>query len=251
VVAIVGAERASDYGLEAARGISRGLSASGVTVVSRLADGVAGGAQTGALESGRGAVAVLGGGLKAGCAARNRALYGRVVRSGCAVAELPCRASGRRWGGVASARVAAGLADLTVVVESDSDPAAMTDVLTARSLGRAVAAVPGRVTSPLSRGTHALLRAGAALVRGAEDVLELLGVPPAPDATTHGAPAELPPRLIAVLEAVGSGSDTPDKLGSGGADPGDLLLALTELELMGLLVRGDGGRYLPRGGYVR
>jgi DNA processing protein len=143
------------------------------------------------------------------------------------------------------------LADLTIVVESDSDPGAMTDVLTARSLGRAVAAVPGRVTSPLSRGTLALLRAGAPLVRSAEDVLELLGVPPAPDATMHGAPTELPPRLSAVLEAVGSGRDTPDKLGCGGADPGDLLLALTELELMGLLARGDGGRYLPRGGSVR
>jgi DNA processing protein len=245
-VAIVGAERASDYGLEIARSIARGLSASGVTVVSRLADGIATAAQVGALESRQGSIAVLGGGLKAGCPARGRSLYGRVVQGGCAVAELPCLAGGRRWCKVASERIVAGLAGLTLVVEAAGDPGTMTDVMSARVLGRPVAAVPGRVTSRLSAGTHALLRCGAPLVCSAEDVLDLLGLPPAPATTADR--LELPRRLRSVLDAVGEGSDTPDKLGSGRADPGGLLLALTELELMGLLVRGDGGRYLPCGG---
>ena len=51
-----------------------------------------------------------------------------------------------------------------------------------------------------------------------------------------------------MLERVGAGWDTPDKLACVGADGAEALLALSELELMGLLVRGEGGRYLPRAG---
>jgi len=58
----------------------------------------------------------------------------------------------------------------------------------------------------------------------------------------------LEPRLKATLDGVGSGLDTPDKLARAGVDATDVLLALSELELMGLLARGDGGRYLPRQG---
>jgi predicted Rossmann fold nucleotide-binding protein DprA/Smf involved in DNA uptake len=47
-----------------------------------------------------------------------------------------------------------------------------------------------------------------------------------------------------VLERVGEGRDNPDKLADAGCDVGEVLLALSELELMGLLTRGDGGRYL-------
>jgi hypothetical protein len=49
-----------------------------------------------------------------------------------------------------------------------------------------------------------------------------------------------------VLENVGAGMDTPQKLIGDGAEPGALLQALSELELMGLLARGDGGRYVAR-----
>ena len=84
-----------------------------------------------------------------------------------------------------------------------------------------------------------------------EDVLELLGdrhdlTPDRRASRTPQARRELSARLTAVLELVGSGSDTPDELEEHVSDPGDVLLALSELELMGLLVRGDGGRYLRR-----
>ena len=251
VVAIVGSARASDYGIEVSRAIARGVSSSGVTVTSVLTDGVAAGAQAGALEGGGRALAVLGGGLDVGCPARRRSLLKRLLRSGCAVSELPCDCSGRRWGNIAAERIVAGLADLTVLVESDSDPAGVTCIGAAQALDRTVAAVPGRVTSPLADGPHALLRRGAPLVRTAGDVLELLGAPPAPSPSgagvTRRAGRELSPRLGALLALVSSGSDTPDRLYEHGGDPGDLLLGLSELELLGLLVRGDGGRYVPRG----
>jgi DNA processing protein len=247
VVAIVGSRRATDYGMEMAKSIARGLAVSGVTVASGLADGIAVAAQAGAVSVDGRTLAVMGGGLDVACPASRRTLYEHVQRSGCALAELPCGCSGRRWGGVSSGRILAALAGVTVVVEAEESRGELAGASLAQALGKTVAAVPGRVTSPASCGTHALLIDGAHLVRGPGDVLELLcpTVAPRPAACKEASSA-LEPRLRAVLESVGAGRDTPDKLTSEGDDAGEVLLALSELELMGLLARGDGGRYVPR-----
>lgn len=263
-VAILGSRAPSDYGRETARGLARGLAASGVTVAAGLADGIATAAHAGAQEAGGRAVAVLGDGLGVARPPRLRPLYERVTRSGCAISELPYDCAGRRWGQLASARILAGLAPLSVVVEARETPEELAAAVVAKSLGRAVAAVPGRVSSPLSRGTNALLIDGASLVRGPRDVLELLyalGTPRPGDptaATTAARPpvtscdgdadqhAGMRPPLRAVLERVAAGYDTPDKLTRAGVGSREVLPALSELELTGLLTRGDGGRYLPR-----
>ena len=253
-VAIVGSRRATDYGMEMARSLARGLAASGVAVAGSLSDGIAVATQEGALEAGGRTFTVLDGGLDVACPARRRALHERLLETGCVVAELPCGCTPRLWCYPAHERTVVGLAQLTIFVEADEDSAELQGARIARALGRTVAAVPGRVTSPVSRGTHALLMDGAALVRGAADVLELLyaGNPPRdlPSAKrSMGAAsgtATLEPRLRATLEQVGAGKDTPAKLSAASADAGEALLALSELELMGLLTRGDSGRYVPR-----
>jgi DNA processing protein len=255
LVAIVGAERASDYGMTIARSLARGLAASGVSIAANLTDGIAVAAHTGCVDARGASIAVMGGGLGVACPARRRSLYEQLLRYGCAVSELPWSCRGRRWGQLASERVVVALAELTVVVEADESPADLAAARIARRLGRRVAAIPGRVTSPLSRGTHALLLDGASLVRNAQDVLELLyeDVNAQPHAGLAGARAleagtlnRIDARLQATLERVGAGCDTPDRLARAGAEPEEALLALSELELMGLLVRGDGGRYVPR-----
>jgi DNA processing protein len=254
IVAIVGTSRATDYGMEMTRSLARGLTASGLTVAAGLSDGIAVAAQEGALEAKGKTMAVMDGGLEGALPARRRALYGRLRRRGRVVAELPCGRGPRNWCETARERTLAGLAQLTIVVEADVDPDELLSARVAKALGRTVAAVPGRVTSPVSRGTHALLMAGAPLVRGPEDVLDLLykgnvsrGMTETPRRRS-GPPqvTELEPRLRETLEQVGAGRDTPTKLIAGSADTGETLLALSELELMGLLTRGDGGRYVPR-----
>jgi DNA processing protein len=248
VVAIVGSARASDYGLEMARGLARGLAASGVTVAGGIGDGIARAAHAGALEADGPSVAVIGGGLGA-VPARRRSLCERVRRRGCAVSELPGDTGGRRWGPAASERIMAALASLTVVVEAADTARELAPARIAQTLGRAVAALPGRVTSPLSAGTNALLMDGARLVRGPGDVLDLLSLSPAPPIAETSRPLRtgLTTRLRATLEQVGAGRDTPAKLAAAGGDPEEILARLSELELMGLLARGDGGRYVPRG----
>jgi DNA processing protein len=253
VVAILGSTGASDYGMEMARSIARGLAASEVNVVAARCDGIALAAHAGALEAGA-SIAVVGGGLGVSYPARHRPLYERVKRAGCAVSELPDRASGRRWGGLAAERIVVELADLTVLVEAEQTAAQLTGARLAEALGRPLAAIPGRLTSPLSRGPHALLMQGASLIRGPEDALELLyrnGLGGQPRSAETNTPAieqtrGLSVELQNIMERVGSGYDTPDKLTRAGIDPADALLGLSELELCGLLGRGDGGRYVLR-----
>jgi DNA processing protein len=251
VVALLGSTRASDYGREVARELARSLSASGVTIAGSLADGIAAAAHAGAQDGAGASIAMLGGGLRASCPAHLQALYGRLEHSGCAISELPCDCPGRRWGQPAAERTLLALAALVVVIEAREDPRELAAAHAARALGRPLAALPGRVTSPLSSGPHALLVEGASPIRGAEDVLELLYRDPSshtgwlrtPGRERHVA---LEPRLRAVLDLVGAGADTPDRLAAAGAEPQELLLALTELELLGLLARGENGRYVPR-----
>ncbi len=246
VVAIVGSARPTDYGMEMARGLARGLAASRVTVLGAFANGIAAAAHSGALEVDGPTVTVMAGGVDVVEPAGRRGLYERVLANGCALAQAPCGVKQRRFGVIARARTVAALATVTIVVEADEKPSDLRIPRIARALGRTVAAIPGRVTSPVSRGTNALLAEGAPLVRGASDALDLLyGVRTCPlDACTP--PARLSGPLRATLERVGAGRDTPGKLTCADEDPGETLLALAELELMGLLGRGDGGRYVPR-----
>jgi DNA processing protein len=277
-VAIVGARRASDYGMEVAHGLARGLAASGVTVVSALAEGVPAAAHLGALHAGGPTVTVTAGGADVPHPASWRALHRRLAAEGCALAELPCGAPPRAWCHPARARTVAALARVVIVVEAGEE---LVELLTARlaaAAGTLVAAVPGRVGAPGARGPHLLLREGALLVRGPEDALDALyGVGPAaygglraaaragpraagegylpaaeggpPAAAGGGVPAaatlpEVEPHLRAVLDRVGAGQDTVAKLEAAGARTHDVLAALAELECRGALVRGDGGRYL-------
>jgi DNA processing protein len=246
VVAIAGSERPTDYGMEMARGLARGLAAAGVTVVSGFANGIAAASHAGALEIEGPTVTVMAGGVDVVQPARRRGLYERVIAGGCAISATRCGIKQRPWSTIVRARTVAALAALTIVVEADEKPWDLRIAHFARARGRTVAAIPGRVTSPASRGANALLAEGAPLVRGAGDALDILyGVRPG-QADTSSLPSRLRADLRVILERVGDGADTPGKLTGAGEDPGETLSALAELELMGLLGRGDGGRYVPR-----
>lgn len=257
VVAIVGCSDASDYGIESARRLARGLAACGLTVAAPLDCAIQAAAHEGALEAGGACLATLSDGIDAPVPALRRHLHTRLMGNGCAVSELPGAVRGRRWGRHAAVRLAVGLAAVTVVVEARTGSAEMAAAAHARELGGPLGAVPGRVGSRLAAGPHELIRAGTRLVRDAADVLDML-----PDARgcaaarglgagargAQGGPARatLDSCSRRVLERVGAGGDTPDSLARPGEDPTELLLALSRLELRGLLGRGDGGRYVLR-----
>jgi DNA processing protein len=248
VVAIVGTRRATDYGMELARELARGLATAGLTVAGGLGEGIARAVQTGVLEAHAKPLCVIAGGVTDCSPAWCRPLYRRIVEQGCAVSELQVseNARTRTWWGPASGRTLALLAQMTIVVEAGEHPRELACAHVARARGREVAAVPGRVSSPASQGTNALLMEGANLVRNTQDALDVLyGLSPHPPSNPSLCSGALEPRLASVLERVGRGQDTVAKLAGNRMLSGELALALAELELGGLLTRGDGGRYLP------
>jgi DNA processing protein len=256
-VAVVGARRATPYGITVARDLGRGLAAAGVNVVSGLALGIDSAAHAGALEgSGEpvgvvgvvdGAaepVAVLAGGADRPYPASKHGLYAAVRAAGAVVSEMPPGFGIHRWAFVARNRLIAALAQVVVVVEATERSGSLTTADLGAELGRTVAAVPGRITCRVASGTNGLLRDGAVLVRGVRDVLEALteltGVDYALDAGVHAA---LDEDLRRLLEAVGEGHSTLPMLVTVGFDARTALAGLGELEGRGLVRRGFGGRY--------
>jgi DNA processing protein len=246
VVAIVGSRRASDYGMETARALGHDLAACGLTVASGLGEGIPAAVHAGALEVEAATLTVLAGGTERCSPAWCQGLYRRIVTRGCAISELPSSPRAPRWGEPARARTLALLAQLVIVVEAEQRPSELACAQVALRLGRPLAAIPGRVSSSTSEGTNSLLLGGAQLVRGSQDALDLLyGVGTRhPPRTAEPSPA-IEPNLQAVLDQVGRGVDTVAKLTSPDLASQDVAQALIGLELQGLLVRGDGGRYLP------
>jgi DNA processing protein len=249
-VAIVGTRRASPEGLEIARGLGRGLAAAGVTVVSGMALGVDSAAHAGALEVGGPTLAVLAGGADVPYPASKRRLYEAIVASGGAVvSEMPPGFRAFRWNFPARNRIIAALAPATIVVEAAERSGSLITAELALDLGRDVGAVPGSVQSWRSRGTNALLRDGAVLVRDAHDALDLvLGTDAAAVARRQAAatavppPRHLAPELQALLAAVEDGRDTVAALAPDAAGAAVVRAGLMELELLGLVRRAAAGR---------
>ena len=177
-VAVVGARSCSEYGAHVARALAGRLAAAGVVVVSGLARGVDGWAHRGALERGGQTVAVLGCGIDRDYPRAHAALAAQLAERGLIVSEYPPGVAPAPWRFPARNRIVAGLTLATVVGEARARSAALITADLALDEGREVLAVPGQITSSLSRGTNALLRLGATPVTGAADVLEAIGLSP-------------------------------------------------------------------------
>jgi DNA processing protein len=250
-VAIVGARRASAYGLEVARELGRGLSAARVTVVSGLALGIDAAAHRGAAGAGCNTIAVLACGAERAYPRTNRALYDRIVERGAVLAELPPGTGPRRWTFPARNRIMAGLAGLTIVVEAAEPSGSLITARFAQDAGREVGAVPGRVTARMAAGSNGLLKDGAHLIRNAADVLDILfgaGGGNDREGTATGAAAPptgtaLDPRLRGVLDAIEGGQPVESAGSALGLSASEARAALGRLELLGLVRRDGLGAY--------
>ena len=254
-VTVVGARRATPYALQVGSSLGRGLAAAGVTVVSGLALGVDAAAHRGALGSGDRAIAVLASGADVPYPRSHLGLYREIRGRAAVVAELPPGTRPLRWSFPARNRIMAALGQVVVVVEAEEGSGSLITATFAGDLGRDVGAVPGKVTTGKAAGSNRLLRDGARLIRGPEDVLdELFGVGAGgeleagsgagpPRRRGHAPAPDLDPETRRVLEAVEAGHRV-DAIGrEAGLAPGDVRAALGRLELLGLVARDGLGLY--------
>jgi DNA processing protein len=242
-VTVVGTRRASPYGTEVAYALGRGLGAAGVPVVSGLALGIDGTAHRGCLDGGGVPVAVVASGPDVVYPRRHRSLHARVRDAGIVVSELPPGTEPYRWSFPARNRIMAGVARMTLVVEAADPSGSLITAEFAKDLGRCVAAVPGRVTSSLARGTINLLKDGATPISGTEDILdELFGVgvrSAAEPSDSRRTPEDL--ALTAVLEAAETSDSVEAVATATGRSIAEARAALGRLEAEGYLVRGALG----------
>jgi len=237
-VAIVGSRRCTALGRELAQAIGYGLASVGVTVVSGAAVGIDSASHEGALEVGGQTVAVLGGGVDAAGTGSRRSLIERIVDHGAVVSEYPPGVPPVAFRFPARNRIVAGLCRATVVVEGAQGSGSLITGSHALEFGRDVYAVPGAPTNPLSHVPLQLIREGATMIRGAEDLLEDLGV----DCAPGGEALDLTLAEAAALRSL-VGPTLPERVARElRVGLADALTLLVRLEMRGL-VRSVGGRF--------
>lgn len=255
MVALVGARNASSLGVRMARRLSDELGQAGQVVVSGLARGIDTAAHEAAL--GTGTIAVLAGGVDVPYPEENASLMARIAEQGLILTEQPPGLQPQHRHFPLRNRIISGLSRAVVVVEAAAKSGSLITARNALDQGREVLAVPGHPMDARAAGCNQLIRDGAQLVRGGQDVLAALApmaAPPPVKPSTRFV-TELPgpaPRPRSPVEIAAVHARILDRLGPSPMaedqlirdlhiDHGQIAPALLQLELEGQIERHAGG----------
>ncbi len=251
MIALVGARNASSLGTRMARKISADLAAAGQVVVSGLARGIDTAAHLGALEGGT--VAVFAGGVDVIYPVENAVLAQEIGERGLRLSEMPMHLAPQARHFPARNRIVSGLSQAVVVVEAAAKSGSLITARNALDQGREVLAVPGHPFDARAAGCNLLIRDGARLVRGADDILEAIAapVPPVTRPRIEPLPMAAPEtRSLAdtaalhreILDRLGPSPVAEDQLLRDLRRPvGEVTPVLVSLELDGQIQRQPGG----------
>ncbi len=245
-VGIVGTRTFSPYGKQVADRMAFELAGMGLTVVSGMAQGIDSFAHEAALRAGGRTIAILGGGFDSVTSARARKLFEKIPEQGAVLTEFPNGAPPAPENFPKRNRVISGLSLGVVVVEAPEGSGALITAQQALEQGREVMAVPGRVDSPNSAGTHKLIRQGAALVATAQDVIKELNLAVAPMAERPVAALDLKKEERVLFDLLAAGQPVLiDELSTRAALPvSECFSILTGLELKGHIKRLAGQQFV-------
>lgn len=243
-LSVVGARAVTGYGTHITAEIVEGVCAAGLSIVSGAAYGVDAVAHRTALAIEAPTVAVLAGGADRAYPAAHDTLLERIAAGGAVCSEMIPGAAPTRWRFLQRNRIIAALSGATLVTEAGVRSGTINTAGHAASLGRALGAVPGPVTSAASAGCHRLIREyGATLVTNAREACELLGFDTGFGLSENDGPAEaressLHRRVLDALPLRG-GRATEEVARLAGLDLEQAQGALAELELLGHVRRRD------------
>ena len=251
MIAIVGARNASALARKFADTLSRELGFAGLVVVSGLARGIDTSAHEAALAVGT--VAVLAGGVDMVYPPENEKLYAAIKSQGVILSEMRLNESPQARHFPRRNRIISGLSRGVVVVEAAEKSGSLITAQCALDQGREIFAVPGSPLDPRARGANSLIRNGATLVQGIDDILEVLRPilasgfrepdPECRDMPTGILEEEADRIRAAVEEALGPAPVEIDELIRQLAVPtAAVLTVILELELAGRCLRHPGNR---------
>ena len=254
-VGMVGARNASSLGVRMARRLGAGVSEAGFTVVSGLARGIDTAAHEAALEAEGRTIAVMAGGIDVIYPPENVALAAAIDANGCRISEHPPGLDPQARHFPLRNRIVAGLSRAVIVVEAAAKSGSLITAKAALDYGREVMSVPGHPFDARASGCNMLIRDGAALVRGPQDVLQALGATaeasPEPDMRLPPLPGPAAPQRLLkevallhsmILDRLGPSPLAEDQLMRDlHVTPAQLAPELLTLELEGRISRQPGG----------
>jgi DNA processing protein len=257
IVAIVGARRPTPYGNQMAERLAKDLADRGLVIASGLARGIDASAHQGALRATRGAtVAILGSGIDVVYPKENKRIFDELEERGAIISEFPMSTYPAPQNFPIRNRIIAGMALGVVVVEGAQYSGSLITARLAMEFGREVYGVPGNATQPASFGPNQLIKQGAKLVTGWEDVIEELPTPvraelvPVESVPTEErtllveeslAPIERP--LYGLL-SVDQARHVDELVERSGLTSSEVLAALFDLELKGVVRQLPGKQFV-------
>jgi len=247
-VAMVGSRRTTHYGIETARKLAYQLAYVGVTVVSGGARGIDTAAHQGALSAKGRTVCVLGTGINIVFPPENAELFERIAASGAVITQYPFNRNADKQSFAIRNRIVAGMSLGAVVVEANLSSGALITANFAVEYGRQIFAVPGRIDSPQSKGCHDLIKKGAKLCEGAEDILSEFEYlfpasnrPPSPGETGVLPSLELPENDQKVYDVLSKEEMSMDEvIRQSGLPASTVSVALLSLEMKRLIKQLPG-----------
>ncbi|HKK91508.1 MAG TPA: DNA-processing protein DprA [Desulfobacteraceae bacterium] len=248
-IAIVGARKATRYGIDAAFRLAHDLCRSGFQIVSGMAAGIDTAAHQGALRAEGRTLAVLGSGLANIYPRKNRRLFDQISASGAVMSEFSINAKPDAINFPRRNRIIAGISTGTIVVEAAAKSGSLITARLAAEQFREVFAVPGSINSSRSAGTHTLIRQGAKLVENKADVIEELhhlvhlehenrNSGCGKTNTTLPDPDPYQKALLNILEPYPLHVDTI--IEKSGLDSGGIMATLLDMEIQGVVKQDPG-----------
>jgi DNA processing protein len=248
-VAIIGSRTATEYGRRVSALLAAELAAQQITIVSGAAYGIDAAAHCSALKAGGGTVAVLGCGIDIAYPRAHAGMLREIAERGLVMSEYPVGTPPDAFRFPARNRIISGLVKGVIVVEATGQSGSLITARLALDQGREVFAVPGRIDSPQSAGTHRLIQQGAHLVHTVDDVLEGLawGNDPRCSGLQQGQPKNsiaITPQEQQLLDHLDTyPRDIDTIVRATGLAMAELSTLLLQLELKGLVRQLSGQQY--------
>lgn len=239
-LAVVGARRASEYGKTAAYKLSYEAASNGIVIVSGMARGIDSCAHRGALDSGGSTIAVMGSGFKHIYPPENKKLFDEIISSGCVITEYFPDTMPYQQNFPERNRIISGLSSYVLIVEAGEKSGSLITANCALEQGKDVFAVPGNIFSPNSIGTNRLIKDGAKIITGVEDIFEEYSIE-----VCTGKVLKLDESERRVIGCLKTGGLTIEQIvENSGMDAGLILSAISKLECCGIIKRAYGSYYI-------
>lgn len=242
ILAVVGSRRASFEGMSLAEKIGETLSSLAICVASGLASGIDASSHLGALKGEGKTIAVLGCGLDICYPYENRLLFERIGEEGLLLTEYGLGERPLRHHFPERNRIIAGLSRGVLVVEAAAKSGSLITARLGLEYGREVMAVPGSIFHQGHKGANNLIKQGARLVDGIEEIVTACFR----DTVVPSKPVvELEEKEEYIYSLIGSDLLHVDQvIEKSGMETKDVMAVLTRIEMKGLVQAVPGGFYL-------